>query len=75
MKKFVLLTTLLVLTRVADIYTTYLSTPDLKTEANPLVSKFGLGWTGLLIAQVILLPFYYLYTLGLLFQDSASSIY
>jgi hypothetical protein len=57
MKKFIKLSALLVLTRAADLYTTYLSTPDLKYEFNPLVSKLGLGWTGLILAQIAFLVF------------------
>ena len=57
MKKFITLSALLVLTRLADIYTTYLSTPDLKYEFNPLVSKLHLGWTGLILAQMAFLIF------------------
>lgn len=57
MKKFISLTTLLILTRYADAQTTYLNTPNLKLEANPLVSVFGLGWTGLIFTQMILLAF------------------
>lgn len=55
MKKFILLTVLLILTRFADIETTYQSTPDLKYEFNPLVSKLGFGWTGLIFTQVVFL--------------------
>lgn len=55
MKKFILLSILLILTRLADILTTYQSTPDLKYEFNPLVSKLGLGWTGLILTQVAFL--------------------
>jgi uncharacterized membrane protein len=57
MKKFISLSTLLILTRLADAQTTYLYTPDLKREANPLVSLFGFGWTGSIIVQIIGLTF------------------
>jgi hypothetical protein len=43
----------LTIARYADLQTTYFSTPDLKTEANPLVSKLGFDWTELIISQVI----------------------
>ena len=46
---------LLAIARYADLQTTYFSTPDLKTEANPLISKLGFGWTELIIAQIIFL--------------------
>ena len=55
MKKFLYLTLLLILTRCADIVTTYLSTPDLKYEFNPLVSIFGSGWTGVIFFQLLFL--------------------
>lgn len=44
---------MLAVTRYADAQTTYLYTPDLNLEANPLASYFGLGWTGLIAAQII----------------------
>jgi len=55
MKKFIFLALLLTIARYADLQTTYFSTPDLKTEANPLVSKLGFDWTELIISQVIFL--------------------
>ncbi len=45
---------LMLLLRVGDIYITYLVTPDLSQEWNPLISFFGHSWLGLLIAQVAL---------------------
>lgn len=57
MKKFIFLSSLLILTRYADAQTTYLHTADLKKEANPLVLFLGLGWTGLIIVQVVGLVF------------------
>ncbi len=58
MKKFLYLSLLLILTRCADIFTTYLSTPDLKYEFNPLVSIFGSGWTGVIFFQILFLVFF-----------------
>ena len=55
MKKFIVLTILLIITRYTDLQTTYFSTPDLKTEANPLVSLIGFGWVGLIITQIVFL--------------------
>ena len=40
--------------RVGDVYITYLITPDLYQEWNPLVSFFGHSWSGLIFAQVVL---------------------
>ena len=42
----------------ADNYTTYLYTPDLTMEANPLVSLFGLSWTSLIIEDVFAVIFF-----------------
>jgi hypothetical protein len=56
-KRFIFLASLLILTRFADAQTTNLHTSDLKNEANPLASFLGLGWTGLIIIQVIGLIF------------------
>lgn len=55
MKRFLFLASLLTITRYADLQTTYFSTPDLKTEANPLVSKLNFGWTELIFSQVVFL--------------------
>lgn len=38
--------------KVGDIVLTYIGTPDLKNEANPLVDVFGLGW-GALIGHIM----------------------
>lgn len=46
--KFVLLSIWIILTRIYDASSTYLHTPDLSKEANPLVSAAGLGWVPLL---------------------------
>ncbi len=58
MKKFLYLSLLLILTRCADIVTTYFSTPDLKYEFNPLVSILGSGWTGVIFFQILILVFF-----------------
>ena len=55
MKKFISLSILLILSRVADAQTTYLYTPDLKYEANPLVHFLKFNWTGLIISEIVLL--------------------
>ena len=48
------LTLLFLLSRAADAAATYVVTPDLRHETNPIVSVLGAGWTGLLAAQVVL---------------------
>ncbi len=52
--EFAVLTVLLIATRVWDAAATYAVTPDLARETNPIVSVFGQGWAGVLVAQVIL---------------------
>jgi len=52
--EFFLLTLLLIITRFWDVITTYMVTPDLERETNPLVSIFGRGWVAVIIFQVIL---------------------
>lgn len=52
--EFFLLTLLLILTRFCDVITTYMVTPGLERETNPLVSIFGRGWVTVIIFQVIL---------------------
>ncbi len=47
--KFILTSLWILVTRSCDAYCTYLFTPNLKKEANPLVSILGLGWTPLLL--------------------------
>lgn len=47
--RFVFVSLFIVLTRLYDAYCTYQYTPDLKHEANPLVTFLGLGWGGLFV--------------------------
>jgi hypothetical protein len=54
-KKFWIFVFLLYLSTVADLGITYVGTPDLSLEGNPLVSIFNLGWTALLTSNVIAL--------------------
>ena len=52
-KKFLIFVSLNVLLVCVDYILTYIGTPDLSLEANPLVSVFGLGWRALLINATI----------------------
>lgn len=52
-KEFYWTAGLLILTRMGDIVTTYLVTPDLRNESNIAVKIFGLGWTGALLVQTL----------------------
>jgi uncharacterized membrane protein YbjE (DUF340 family) len=38
-----------------DLLTTYLGTPDLKLEANPIIQYFALNWTTILILNFVIL--------------------
>lgn len=51
-KKFYLLMGLYLLLVILDGLLTYLHTPDLALEGNPLVANLGLGWMALFIANV-----------------------
>lgn len=50
-----LLLTLVVLLRATDLFLTWLYTPDLDTEYNPLVSILGHSWKGLIGTQLLFL--------------------
>ena len=52
--EFAVLSSLLVVTRFADLYITYRLSPDLTSEANPLVSVLHFHWTGLIFISVLL---------------------
>lgn len=57
-------TLLIVLTRILDGYTTYLATPDLNLEENPIIKFFELDWRGTILLGLILITlticlFYY----------------
>lgn len=52
--EFMLLTVLLCVTRLSDLLATFIVTPDLVRETNPMVSIFGQGWTWLIGVQVVL---------------------
>lgn len=45
----------MVISRFYDIISTYKYIPDLKEEANPIVSVFNFGWTGSMIVQILVL--------------------
>ena len=56
--KFFSIVLVYVLLIIADAYATYLYTPDLSMEANPLASLFGLGWTSQIIGDVFIVIFF-----------------
>jgi len=47
----------IILLRSLDLYITYLYTPDLRSEWNPLVSMFGLSWLGFVFTQLLIVAF------------------
>jgi hypothetical protein len=51
--RFLATAVLLVAARAADAYTTYLATPDLSLEANPLERLLHVGWSGLLVINAV----------------------
>ena len=51
--KFWILISLVVLLALADGLLTFINTPDLSMEANPLVAKWGFGWVALALANII----------------------
>ncbi|UCE25452.1 MAG: hypothetical protein JSU74_05240 [Candidatus Zixiibacteriota bacterium] len=53
-REFALLTVLLCVTRLSDLFATFLVTPNLARETNPLVSVLGQGWAWLIGVQVVL---------------------
>jgi hypothetical protein len=55
--EFFLLALFLVITRFWDIAATYIITPDLEKETNPLVSILGQGWVTVIIFQIIMVSF------------------
>lgn len=64
--RFLLLSAWIVFSRAFDAYCTFLHTPDLTKEANPLVSVLGFSWTPLLLVISVLTIYviyvYYLYS-------------
>lgn len=57
--KFWILTLLYVLLAFADGALTYINTPNLSMEGNPLVAKLGLGWGALAIANIAAFAMYF----------------
>ncbi|HRP89378.1 MAG TPA: hypothetical protein PKX92_05020 [Edaphocola sp.] len=58
MKKYVFFWTvsfMMIISRFFDVYSTWKYTPNLEVEWNPLVSKMGFNWGGLLIVQIAIL--------------------
>ncbi len=56
---FIILTTSYFLITAADLILTYLATPDLSLEGNPLVTGYRFGWAGLLAVNAVTLLLYF----------------
>ena len=55
--RFKVVAFLVIITRVMDGISTYICTPDLKYETNPLVSCLGFGWISFIVAGIIFTSF------------------
>lgn len=53
-KQYITAITYIFLLRILDLGLTFIYTPDLKYEWNPIVSVFNYSWTGMLISQILL---------------------
>jgi hypothetical protein len=53
-REFLFLVSLALMTRLGDLWSTYLYTPSLQAEKNPLESIFHLGWNGILVANLLI---------------------
>lgn len=74
--RFILLTILLLLSRGADIASTYFATPDLAGEMNPIQAIFNGGWTGVLLVNllIVILALYAAYFQMHRYQPKPTSI-
>jgi hypothetical protein len=57
--KFWILIAIYLILAFADGALTYINTPDLSREGNPLVAKLGLGWTALGIANIAVFALFF----------------
>lgn len=60
--KFWIITISFFILTIADFSLTYIATPDLRFEANPLVTVFGLGWPALIVVNIVGAIFFVLST-------------
>jgi len=56
-KSYIITILWIVLLRFLDLYITFRYTPDLECEWNPLVSLFGVSWSGFIATQVLIVLF------------------
>jgi len=55
---------LIIILSALDLITTWILTPDLRNEANPFISWYGMGWLGIILINIayicfVTIPFYY----------------
>lgn len=62
MKKWITLCSIWFFLMLSDGLLTYINTPDLKREGNPLVAVFGLGWESLFLANILVFGLYIITT-------------
>lgn len=53
--RYVLVLSVLLLLRAADLVITFIYTPDFGMEWNPVVSRFSAAWTGMILTQILIL--------------------
>ena len=54
-KHYITAITYILLLRILDLGLTFIYTPDLRYEWNPVVSVFNYSWIGMLITQVLII--------------------
>lgn len=69
---FITVSLWIIITRIYDAYETYLFTPDLHKEINPLVKYLHFGWTGLLLAITLLVVYIIISFYTFLFDKSVT---
>jgi hypothetical protein len=57
---YLIILILLICSRLFDIYTTYLATPDLSQESNFMVRYLGLGWLKLIVMNIVIILVFFL---------------
>lgn len=56
-RNFIAALSLFILLRFLDLYTTYIYTPELLYEWNPVVTVLGFSWFGMILTQTLLITF------------------
>ncbi|PKN27390.1 MAG: hypothetical protein CVU65_02565 [Deltaproteobacteria bacterium HGW-Deltaproteobacteria-22] len=56
-RSYFLATTTILLLRTVDLFLTWVYTPDLEHEWNPIISFLGISWPGFILSQVLVFSF------------------